>query len=174
MKSSVSTVYKIFLVSAFVILISGLKCEPEGHNLDFEEVFRTNESDIYMIKFSSYYYEDYRRVVYFKDKRLHQRLCPLRYIYYPSKEQVKNDLYRIFPFGSQIDSVGVYSKISDEVLAMFYSKKFQDEGKVSSTNYSNPFLREHWEVEFDEEEYEKGRWDANIGTVTFALRKIEE
>lgn len=81
---------------------------------------------------------------------------------------------KIPPFGIEIDSVGVYSKISDEVLAMFYSKKFQDKGKVSSTNYSNPFLREHWEVIFDEDEYEKRRWNANISTVTFVFKKIEE
>lgn len=40
MKSSVSTIYKIFLISAFVILMSGITCEPETRSLDFKEVFR--------------------------------------------------------------------------------------------------------------------------------------
>lgn len=43
MKSSVSTIYKIFLISAFVILMSGITCEPETRSLDFKEVFRTKE-----------------------------------------------------------------------------------------------------------------------------------
>lgn len=34
MKSSVSTVYKTFLISAFVILMSGITCEPETRSLD--------------------------------------------------------------------------------------------------------------------------------------------
>lgn len=129
MKSSISTIYKIFLVSAFAILMSGLKCEPEARPLKFKEVFRTNESEIYMIRFSSNF-KDHKKVIYFKNESLHQRLNSLRYIYYPSKEQVIHDLEKIPPFGIEIDSVGVYSKTSDEVLAMFYSKKFQDKGKV--------------------------------------------
>lgn len=84
MKSSVSTIYKIFLISAFVILMSGITCEPETRSLDFKEVFRTKESDIYMVRFSSNF-ELYKKITYFQDKRLHQRLCPLAYYDYPSK-----------------------------------------------------------------------------------------
>lgn len=172
MKNLANTIYKITLGCAFIMLLFGFQCGGDYHNLYYKKKFCTDVSDVYMVTYCSLYKKD---KTYFRGQVEHQERYILRYQEFPSKEKIKYHLEtEILPFGSVIDSIGVYSKDSGEVLAMFYQKVFETEGKVSSTNYTNPFLEENWNVQIDDRQLSEGRWEVDVASLTFTLRKLVE
>ncbi len=173
-----NTVYRIVVVCAFLILLFSFTCGRNSQSLYFKQVFRTDDTKVYMVLYRSVL--EYEEITCFRDKKQYEESHFLRYEGfnslppYPSKETIKYELERTFPWGFTTDSVGVYSKVDNEIVAMFYSKVMEAKGKVSSTNYTNPFLREYWEVQFDEHRYAEKKWNTSIGTLTFILKKLKE
>ncbi len=97
-------------------------------------MIQTGEDGIYMVR----YIADNRKDVYPKKVKQDYFLYSLSYTDYPSKGLLEFDLEQTaIPYGSETDSIGIYSKINHKVLAMFYSKRMEDRGS-SSTHYSNP------------------------------------
>lgn len=202
MKLVSSKVYqKIALVSVFFTLLLGsTACLPlviipdivdrlddREHRQDhetisyhfyFKTIFLTNEKDVYMVHFS-----DAKEWVYFVRMQGSARTCNLSTTFfdtYPSKSELLRELSKEAPYLHpphndmlELDSIGIYRKADSEKVAMFYSKALERKGKVSSTNYTNPYLKEHWKVALDEQEYQKMKDNTTIGSITFTLKKLK-
>ncbi len=160
-----------------ILLIGGLlfsACEPGPFSsVECHTIMKKEDANLYLIYYHKISETEIKRTVKLKDvSECMEKATRLNCgNIFPTIGSLQKEMPEIAAGDIfYVDSIGVYDKRNDELKAMFYGPQFKD--KVSSTTYTNPYLKTSWIFQLDEKGYKRYNWDVSLGEVIYTLKII--